>query len=119
MGPRPDSVLESVTSRGEPAETGLFERIAIPVVLVGTSYSAGALWNLDGALKAAASADVLNVSEQGQGALSPMRKLLQGPVLQDVQADVVVWEIPERYFTLPAEQGSPAGSHRGPSGRRP
>lgn len=101
MGPRPDSVPESVTSRGEPAETGLFEQPVIPVVLVGTSYSAGSLWNLEGALEAAASADVLNVSEQGQGALAPMRKLLAGPVLADVQAKVVVWEIPERYFTLP------------------
>ena len=37
----------------------------------------------------------------GRGALTPMRALLAGPVLEDVQADVVVWEIPERYFVLP------------------
>ena len=100
-GPRPDRLHESVTSREDAEETELFEQPVIPVVLVGTSYSAGAFWNLEGALKAAASADVLNVSEQGQGALVPMRKLLESPVLADVQAKVVVWEIPERYFTLP------------------
>jgi len=102
FGPRPDSVLQSVTSAEDPLATGLFDRIIIPVVLVGTSYSAGALWNLEGALKTALEADVLNLSEQGQGSLAPMRALLQGSVLEDVQADVVVWEIPERYFTLDA-----------------
>jgi alginate O-acetyltransferase complex protein AlgJ len=100
-GPRPDRVRENVTSSVDAEETELFAQPLIPVVLVGTSYSAGALWNLEGALKAAASADVLNVSELGQGALSPMRKLLQGSVLAEVQGKVVVWEIPERYFTLP------------------
>ena len=100
-GPPADRVRESVTSREDAEEAGLFEHLVIPVVLVGTSYSAGALWNLEGALKAAVSADVLNVSEQGQGALAPMTKLLGSPVLADVQARVVVWEIPERYFALP------------------
>jgi alginate O-acetyltransferase complex protein AlgJ len=99
FGPQPDSVLQSITSAEDPLETGLFDRIIIPVVLVGTSYSAGALWNLEGALKTALEADVLNLSEQGQGSLAPMRALLQGSVLEDVQADVVVWEIPERYFS--------------------
>jgi len=99
FGPRPDSVLQSVTSAEDPPATGLFDRIAIPVVLVGSSYSAGALWNLEGALKTALEADVLNVSKQGQGSLAPMRTLLQGSALEDVQADVVVWEIPERYFS--------------------
>jgi alginate O-acetyltransferase complex protein AlgJ len=100
-GPKPDRVRETATFREDAVQTGLFEQQVIPVILVGTSYSAGALWNLEGALKAAASADVLNVSELGQGALSPMRKLLQGSVLAEVQGKVVVWEIPERYFTLP------------------
>jgi alginate O-acetyltransferase complex protein AlgJ len=101
VGPRPDSPRPRVTAAVEPAGAGLFDRIAIPVVLVGTSYSAGEVWNLEGALKQALGADILNVAEQGQGALAPMRALLAGTVLEEVQADVVVWEIPERYFVLP------------------
>jgi alginate O-acetyltransferase complex protein AlgJ len=101
LGPRPDSLQTRQTTAAEPPQTGLFDRQDIPVVLVGTSYSAGEPWNLEGALKAALGADVLNVSEEGQGALAPMRKLLSGPVLEQIQADVVVWEIPERYFLLP------------------
>ena len=110
FGPRPDSVLQSVTSAEDPPATGLFDRIAIPVVLVGSSYSAGALWNLEGALKTALEADVLNVSKQGQGSLAPMRTLLQGSALEDVQADVLVWEIPERYFTLEAARDPGRGN---------
>jgi len=101
VGPKPDSLLPRVTAAAQSLEAGLFDAVAIPVVLVGTSYSAGELWNLEGALKTAAGADVLNVSKQGQGALAPMRELLASPVLEEVQADVVVWEIPERYFVLP------------------
>jgi alginate O-acetyltransferase complex protein AlgJ len=99
FGPPPDRIVERVTSPEDLLDTGLFDRLHIPVVLVGTSYSAGALWNLEGALKTAVAADVLNVAEEGQGPLSPLRALLPGSVLEDVQADVVVWEIPERYFS--------------------
>jgi alginate O-acetyltransferase complex protein AlgJ len=101
LGPRPDIVRPRLTSAVEPAAAGLFDQPAIPVVLVGTSYSAGELWNLEGALKTALEADVLNVAEQGRGALAPMRELLAGRVPEEVRADVVVWEIPERYFVLP------------------
>jgi alginate O-acetyltransferase complex protein AlgJ len=101
LGPRPDIVNPRLTAAVQPEPGGLFDQPAIPVVLVGTSYSAGELWNLEGALKTAVQADVLNVARQGQGALAPMRDLLAGPVLEEVRADGVVWEIPERYFTLP------------------
>jgi alginate O-acetyltransferase complex protein AlgJ len=71
------------------------------VVLVGTSYSAGPLWSFDSALKVTLQADVLNVAEQGRGPFEPMQELLGSGVLADVQADVVIWEIPERYFLSP------------------
>jgi alginate O-acetyltransferase complex protein AlgJ len=100
LGPRPDVISPRLTAAAEPAG-GLFDRPAIPVVLAGTSYSAGELWNLEGALKTALGADVLNVAEQGRGALAPMKALLSGTVPEEVGADVVVWEIPERYFVLP------------------
>jgi alginate O-acetyltransferase complex protein AlgJ len=94
-------VRPRLTAAVEPTAAGLFDQPTIPVVLVGTSYSAGELWNLEGALKTAVGADVLNVAKQGQGPLAPMQDLLDGPVIEQVRADVVVWEIPERYFRLP------------------
>ena len=96
--PPPDTITPKLTTAAETSETGLFGQVAIPVVLVGSSYSAGELWNLEGALKQAMSADVLDVAKEGQGALAPMRALLSGTVLEEVQADLVIWEIPERYF---------------------
>jgi alginate O-acetyltransferase complex protein AlgJ len=101
LGPRPDIVRPRLTAAVEESAEGLFDQPAIPVVLVGTSYSAGGLWNLEGALKTAVDADVLNVAKEGQGPLAPMRALLAGSVLEEVRAEVVVWEIPERYFVLP------------------
>jgi len=97
-GPRPEMVRPRLVEAAEPAAGGLFDQPAIPVVLVGSSYSAGELCNLEGALKAAVRADVLNVSKQGQGPLAPMRALLAGEVPEEGGAEVVVWEIPERYF---------------------
>ncbi|MBN1835516.1 MAG: hypothetical protein JW820_06670, partial [Spirochaetales bacterium] len=104
FGPQPDRVappLAVPAKEGGQAEPGLFDQIVIPVVLVGTSYSAGELWSFEDCLKAALQADVLSVAEEGQGPLVPMQALLQGAVLSDVQADVVIWEIPERYFHSP------------------
>jgi alginate O-acetyltransferase complex protein AlgJ len=100
LGPRPDTVRPRLSTAPEPAG-GLFDQPVIPVVLAGTSYSAGELWNFEGALKSTLKADVLNVAKEGQGPLAPMRDLLAGTVLEEVRADVVVWEIPERYFRLP------------------
>ncbi len=101
LGPGPELVRPRLTVAVEEPAEGLFDQPAIPVVLVGTSYSAGELWNLEGALKTAVEADVLNVAKEGQGPLAPMRALLAGAVLEEVRAKVVVWEIPERYFRLP------------------
>ena len=101
LGPPPDTVTPISAVSGQRAELGLFDEILIPVVLAGTSYSAGTLWSFEDALKAALQADVLNVAEEGRGPFVPMEALLEGPVLADLQADVVVWEIPERYFQPP------------------
>jgi alginate O-acetyltransferase complex protein AlgJ len=101
FGPPPDTVAPNRAVAAEPVEVGLFDEIAIPVVLVGTSYSAGSLWSFADALKTSIQADVLNVAEQGRGPFLLIQDLLEGPVLDDVQADVVIWEIPERYFEFP------------------
>jgi alginate O-acetyltransferase complex protein AlgJ len=101
FGPPPDTVVPIDARAGEGGGPGLFGELVIPVVLVGTSYSAGPLWSFEDALKTALQADVLNVAEEGRGPFAPMRDLLEGTVLEDVGADVVIWEIPERYFNFP------------------
>jgi alginate O-acetyltransferase complex protein AlgJ len=101
LGPPADSIVPVAARAAGGGEPGLFGELVIPVVLVGTSYSAGPLWGFEDALKMALQADVLNVAEEGRGPFLPMRDLLEGTVLEDVGADLVIWEIPERYFNFP------------------
>jgi alginate O-acetyltransferase complex protein AlgJ len=101
FGPSPDTVRPILAVQQQSPTLGLFDDVTIPVVLVGTSYSAGPLWSFDSALKVTLQADVLNVAETGRGPFEPMQELLGNGVLADVQADVVIWEIPERYFLFP------------------
>ncbi|MFW6292925.1 MAG: alginate O-acetyltransferase AlgX-related protein [Spirochaetota bacterium] len=101
FGPEPDTVGRFATSPRERREAGLFEEVSIPITLVGTSYSAGELWDFAGALQATASADVLNVSTEGEGPFVPMREYLDGETLEESPPAVVVWEIPERYLPAP------------------
>jgi alginate O-acetyltransferase complex protein AlgJ len=100
LSPRPDRVLEPETSADGSQDGDLFGSITVPVVLAGTSYSAGRLWNFEGALKTELEADVVNAAKAGQGPFRPMNDLLEGPTLGDVHADLVIWEIPERYLPL-------------------
>lgn len=80
---------------------GLFDAPDIPVALVGTSYSADPRWGFEDALRVALSADVLNVAEQGRGPFVPMASYLDSDTIRDIPPQLVVWEIPERYLTLP------------------
>lgn len=99
---KPDTVeyrvVEMVT-RGNPG--GLFDQPVIPVALVGTSFSAGDVWDFPGALQYVLQAEVLNVAEEGLGPFVPMQQYLGGDTYRDVPPSLVVWEIPERYLTLP------------------
>jgi alginate O-acetyltransferase complex protein AlgJ len=73
------------------------------VALVGTSYSQDERWGFADALKVALGADVLNVAARGEGPFAPMRAYLEGETVVDVPPELVVWEIPERYLTIPLE----------------
>lgn len=77
---------------------GLFDSQSIPVTLVGTSYSANALWSFEASLKTALGADVLNAADEGAGPVKPMRAYLES--LNDLAElpELVIWEIPERYL---------------------
>lgn len=98
---------EAVPARAEPASGstgdagGLFGPVDIPVALVGTSYSRDERWGFAEELKLALDADVLNVASEGEGPFVPMREYLEGETIRDPKPQLVVWEIPERYLTLP------------------
>lgn len=111
LGP-PDDMLTSVVAEsagGEAGQAGLFEDTAIPVVLVGTSYSADLLFGFEAQLKAALGLDVLNLAEVGKGPIAPMRAFLEGDVLKGTPPRLVIWEMPIRYLDdTPAPADVPA-----------
>lgn len=84
-----------------PPSGGLFDDPWIPVVLVGTSYSGDERWNFAGLLRARTGHDVLNVAESGAGPFRPLADYLASDAGRDRPPQLVVWEIPERYLTLP------------------
>ncbi|MFV3318564.1 alginate O-acetyltransferase [Pseudomonas sp. NY15374] len=101
--PTPDN-LQQRTTRPAQAEgddgDALFADSAIPVALVGTSYSANPHWNFLGALQQALHSDVANYAEDGHGPLLPMLKYLQSDAFKNTPPQVVVWEFPERYLPM-------------------
>ncbi len=98
LGPEPDRVRQFRAQQVEAADIGLFDDVSIPVTLIGTSYSAGEVWNFEAFLKRELRADVLNLAQQGRGPFAPMRDYLDSPTIEDVPPDLVIWEIPERYL---------------------
>jgi alginate O-acetyltransferase complex protein AlgJ len=104
LGPRNDEVVP-VTARAAAEASGdtsggesLFGDAAIPVVLVGTSYSADATFGFEAQLKAALGSDVLNLAEAGKGPLAPMQAFLSGDVLKQSPPELVIWEMPVRFL---------------------
>jgi len=80
---------------------GLLGDAAAPqVVLVGTSYSADARWNLTGALQEALQGDVVNYAQVGKGPFEPMLDYLLNSDAVPAAPRLLVWEIPERYLPI-------------------
>lgn len=71
---------------------------AVPVMLVGTSYSANENWSFADFLRQSLRADVVNVAKEGLGPGVPMVDLLAGSALDETAPTVVVWEFPVRYL---------------------
>lgn len=71
---------------------------AVPVMLVGTSYSANENWSFADFLRQSLRADVVNVAKEGLGPGVPMMDLLAGSALDETTPTVVVWEFPIRYL---------------------
>ncbi|HLD68826.1 MAG TPA: alginate O-acetyltransferase [Pseudomonas sp.] len=84
-------------------DDALFGAAQVPVVLVGTSYSANPRWNFAGALRQALGSDLVNHAEDGHGPLLPMLKYLQSDELKAAPPQLVIWEFPERYLPLTSD----------------
>ena len=100
---RTDQVSPITYERTDEGDGGLFGDEGIAVTLVGTSYSAETqdhVWHFDGALAAALGTEVLNMAREGKGPIVPMREYLVSPERKDNPAQIVVWEIPERFLRI-------------------
>jgi alginate O-acetyltransferase complex protein AlgJ len=71
---------------------------SVPVMLVGTSYSANENWSFADFLRQSLQADVVNVAKEGLGPGVPMMDLLDSSTLDETAPTVVVWEFPVRYL---------------------
>ncbi len=103
-------VMTTEKVAGEGEAVGLFDVVALPVAVVGTSYSASPLWNFAGALEEASGLEVLNVADEGRGPILPMADFLASEAYLETPPAVVVWEIPERYLPVHYEASLPARS---------
>lgn len=97
VGPHPEPITSYETIVAETG--GLFDEAQVPVVLVGTSFSAKPDFHFDGFLKQALQTDVLNLSRVGQGPFAPMDSYLTDLGTLTPPPSLVIWEIPERYLS--------------------
>ncbi len=97
VGPEPERIETFETSVASAG--GLLGAADIPVALVGTSFSAKADFHFEGFMKQALQADVLNLSQVGQGPFLPMDAFLKERATLSSLPSVVIWEIPERFLT--------------------
>ena len=119
-----ESIIKTATERSQAAaaQSDLFGDVAEPeVVLLGTSNSTmePSFSNFEGFLKAALSADVLNMSVSGGGLDTAMIAYLNSDFYQRKPAKIAVWELPSYYDiskqmnffreAIPAAYGSCAG----------
>lgn len=100
IGLGPERVTPYVAEAEDAAEGGIFaaDAGAIDTVLVGTSYSANEAWSFVPALKIALGRDILNLSEEGQGPVVPMRAFIEDPAFAEAPPRYVLWEYPIRYL---------------------
>ena len=105
IGPPADTLelFELEVPNGGNEAANLFGDVTIPVTLIGTSYSANPLWNIENALKETLGADVLNVADQGLGPTLPMANFLDSQSFLKSPPELVIWEIPERFLVVEYE----------------
>jgi alginate O-acetyltransferase complex protein AlgJ len=69
-------------------------------ILIGTSYSANALWSFQPQLELALGVNLVNRAEEGQGYAAPMKALLESASDELKNSKLVIWEIPVRYLVV-------------------
>ena len=100
--PRPDHEVPVATQQTSEDKGGgglLGDTTAMPVTLVGTSYSLRG--NFHGYLQQALSAKVLNTAKDGGGFLQAATEYFKDEAFKTAKPQVVVWELPERFLSAP------------------
>jgi alginate O-acetyltransferase complex protein AlgJ len=108
LRPRPDIEQPHTTEKlADGAPVGLLGDVAIPVVLVGSSYSQRA--NFHGYLQQALGAEVLNAAKDGGGFIQSIQAYLNDDAFRTQKPQVIVWEVPERVFSGPLSDAEKKG----------
>lgn len=106
--PMPDDEAPvSTQKKGASQAGGLFDSVNVPVVLVGTSYSQRG--NFHGFLQQALGAEVLNVARDGGGFIESAKDYLADESFKTAKPRVLVWEVPERMFSVPLTDSEKRG----------
>jgi alginate O-acetyltransferase complex protein AlgJ len=85
----------------------IFGDSTVPIVLVGTSYSANESWGFESVLKSALHSDILNFAEIGKGPFEPMNTFMSSATFKSNPPKYVLWEVPLRYFATSPSINSP------------
>ncbi|MBE9605796.1 cell division protein FtsQ [Acetobacteraceae bacterium H6797] len=104
LRPAPDRQrLETTEAEAAPAGGGggglLDETPAVPVALLGSSYSLNA--NFHGRLQEALGAEVTNAAQLGGGFHRAAARYLAGATFREAPPKLIIWEMPERVMTQP------------------
>ncbi|MBV5345954.1 MAG: hypothetical protein JZU63_10805, partial [Rhodoferax sp.] len=103
LRPKPDTETTEITTQTSADQaTGLFGDSAVGVVLTGTSYSLRG--NFHGHLQQALRTKVLNVAKDGGGLLQATGAYLADESFKTTPPKVLLWEVPERFLTLPLDK---------------
>jgi len=107
LRPRPDleyPVLTAEQPSDDAGGMGLFGDAGVPVVLTGTSFSMRA--NFHGALQEAMQCRVLDSAQDGGGLLTSTEAYLKDDAFKESKPKLLIWEVPERFLTLPLTKES-------------
>jgi alginate O-acetyltransferase complex protein AlgJ len=96
-------VVEARAAASADAFDDLFAETSVPVVLLGTSYSQRAAF--DDFLRLHLGSEVLNAAKDGGRIAGAAQDYFADDAFRDTPPQLVVWEVPERFLTLPMDAG--------------
>ncbi|MDD2923756.1 hypothetical protein [Rhodoferax sp.] len=101
--PKADVEAEATTRQlGDGGGAGLFGDNTLSAVLTGTSYSLRG--NFHGYLQQSLATQTLNAAQDGSGFFQAIQNYLKDDAFKSSPPVLVVWELPERFLTLPLAQ---------------